>query len=111
MSHRYLPFILALVAIVLVLPSLWSGLLIDDYFHRLILQDGAFFVRYHTAPLSMFDFADGNPERARELMDLGFFPWWTLENIRLKFLRPATVFTHWLDYQLWPDTFCPHASP
>lgn len=42
--------------------------------------------------------------RAVDLMDDGIFPWWTSEEFLLDFARPLSSFTHWVDYQLWPDS-------
>jgi hypothetical protein len=36
--------------------------------------------------------------------DLGTMPWWSLDQLRISFFRPLSVLTHWLDYQLWPDS-------
>lgn len=105
LSHRYLPFVLSLLAMALALPSLWAGLLADDFTQRNILLGTPFAAKFFGSPLAMFDFVDGNPERTRELMDIGFMPWWSLENVRVTFWRPLTSLTHWLDYRLWPDYF------
>jgi hypothetical protein len=105
LSHRYLPLVLALLAMALALPSLWAGLLADDFTQRNILQGTPFAAKFFGSPLAMFDFVDGNPERTRKLMDIGFMPWWSLENVRVTFWRPVTALTHWLDYRLWPDHF------
>lgn len=84
-------------------PALWTGLKVDDLFQRAILTNTPQFADYFDGPMSMFNFTDGDPERAHRFMDLGFLPWWTLDTVRLRFLRPVTVLTHWLDYRLWPN--------
>ena len=98
-----LPVAVVLIALVLTLPSLWTGLQVDDLLQRLVLQRHPLAAVHHGSPMAMFDFADGDPQRAREAMDTGFLPWWTWEKVRLRFCRPAAVLTHWLDYRLWPD--------
>ena len=40
-------------------------------------------------PLDMFAFIDGDPARTRRMMDRGILPWWTFEDARLAFWRPA----------------------
>jgi len=100
-----LPLAVTAIALVLTLPALWSGLWVDDLLQRLVFQEHPLTELHLDSPMAMFDFADGDPERAREAMNMGFLPWWTLENVLLRFCRPVTVFTHWLDYQLWPDSF------
>jgi hypothetical protein len=44
------------------------------------------------------------PDRNAQLMDVGVLPWWTLASARVSFFRPLASLTHWLDYQLWPDS-------
>ncbi len=105
LSKRYLPCILALIAMALALPCLWTGLLTDDYVHRMILQRLPLALEYFRSPLSMFVFLDGNPERTREFIEAGIVPWWTIETVRLAFWRPLSAVTYWLDYRLWPNCF------
>jgi hypothetical protein len=101
--HRRLPVALALLAALLALPSLWVGWVADDYYHQLRLVETPAFAELSGSPMDMFTFADGDPEHVAPLMDIGFWPWWTLPEIKGAFFRPITVITHWLDYQLWPD--------
>src|SRR5205823_5741641 len=46
----------------------------------------------------------GDPERTTRVMDLGFFPWWTYPGLKAEFCQVVTVWTHRLDYWLWPDS-------
>ncbi len=101
--HRRLPLVLAALAILLTLPSLWGGLVADDYHHRLRLIGEREVFGEIGSRLDLFNFAGSNPEQTRHLMDIGFWPWWTAPEIRAAFFRPLTVATHWFDYQLWPD--------
>ncbi len=110
LGWRRLPLAVAALAVVLGAPALWTGLQVDDYLARVIMMRTPFAEEHYDGPLSMFDFVSGDPERTHALIDLGLLPWWTLENVRLRFFRPITVVTHWLDYQLWPDSaFLMHA--
>lgn len=98
LGHRQLPLWLALFAAGLTLPAMNQSWAADDLIHRQILL---------SYPLEMtlkelFVFA--KPEMNTALMDLGLFPWWTAENLRVAFFRPVAAFTHWIDYQLWPDS-------
>jgi len=96
---------LALTAsLVLCAPALFTGLQIDDLFHRAKLHPGGPSLEKYGSPDTIFDFAGGDPETTREIMDLGLFPWWTDPNLKLSFWRPVTEWTHKLDYALWPDT-------
>ena len=103
LAHRYLPLWAAMLAIVLTLPALRVGLLLDDYLHRTMLPGG---LRYEGLPpllMGMFRFLDGDPHRTLQIMDYGVLPWWTVPEIRGAFWRPAAALTHWLDYRLWPQ--------
>ncbi|NIA12875.1 MAG: hypothetical protein GWP08_02250, partial [Nitrospiraceae bacterium] len=102
-AHRRFPVAVAVLAMALASPSLWFGLRVDDHLQRLRMKATSYALDNHGSAWSMFDFADGDPERTRKLKDLGFMPWWTLDTIRLRFLRPVAVFTHWIEYRLWPD--------
>ena len=102
LSHPRLPWFLAALATVLALPSLWVGLLLDDYWHYAVFRDVPI-LSEQSGPLEMFSFVKGDPEHTRTLIDLGVCPWWTNEDLRLSFWRPVTALTHWLDYTLWPE--------
>lgn len=99
-----LPLILALLAFALAIPALWSGFLVDDYFHRAAFTQVDGYADLFSRPLMMFSFVDGDPVRTRRLMNLGVAPWWTVDGLLLAFWRPLTALTHWLDYALWPNT-------
>ncbi len=105
LNHPRLPVALALLAIVLTIPSLWTGLQFDDFLQRLVHLESPVVNPSFRSPFRMFDFANGDPDRAQEFMDLGWYPWWTLPNVMLTFWRPVTVLSHMLDYRLWPDNF------
>jgi hypothetical protein len=55
-------------------------------------------------PAEMFRFFRGDPDRTHRIMDRGVFPWWTDPILKAEFLQALTVFTHRLDYVLWPDS-------
>ena len=103
LGHRCLSWSVALIATLLALSSVWTGLLFDDYMQRTVLLGDPVMDRYAGSRFGMFDFADGDPGRTRALMDLGVMPWWAHEKVRLTFCRPVTVLTHLLDYRLWPQ--------
>ena len=103
LSHPRLPVIVALLAVLFTLPSLGNGLNLDDNIHRLILLGDNYLSPRSSSPLNLFCFSDGNVEENIRLMNIGVFPWWTSERLKLVFFRPLSALTHWLDYQLWPD--------
>ena len=104
LMKRRLPVILALVAMALVVPSLGSGWVMDDHFHRLKLTGSERFPVLFDGSWDMFRFMDGDVERTRHMMDLGSIPWWTYPEIVAQFWRPITTLTHKLDYLLWPES-------
>jgi hypothetical protein len=84
--------------------SLDTGLAADDYFHKLVLTGTGAIPGIPSDPLDMFVWASGDREQARAYMDVGMTGWWTDPDYAIAFWRPVTVFTHWLDYQLWPGS-------
>jgi len=97
--HRFLTVFVALLGMMLVLPVLWRGWgTMDDTLHRMLLLSS-------TLPQALetqFVFLD--PSVNAQLMDLGVVPWWAFEGVQIAFLRPLASLTHWLDYQLWPNS-------
>lgn len=102
LSHRYWPLVPAVLATVLVLPSLRVGWVMDDHFLRLAAVGAPGVSEAFASPMDMFRLLDGNPERAERLMDIGILPWWTFREVKVAFWRPLAVLTHWLDFRLWP---------
>ena len=97
LAHRRAPWLAAALAMALSLPSLAKGFLVDDWVHR------AMFLRrpgVWSGSANMFAFA---PDLSPTTQDLAF-PWWAAPDLELSFFRPLSGFTHYLDYQLWPDS-------
>jgi hypothetical protein len=93
-----LPLFLALLAVILTLPSLWVGLQFDDY----LLEQS---VRESSSPVSaineMFIFMNGNAQQAHENMNVGTYPWFAVPEGRNAFWRPLSALTHWVDFRFW----------
>jgi hypothetical protein len=104
LTSRLSPLSVAVLAVILTLPSLKAGLIGDDYHHKLLMSGSKSIVKLLDSPIDMFRFFDGNPERIFKLKDYGFLPWWTYENVKGAFWRPLASITHWLDYILWPNS-------
>ena len=104
LTGRFFPFVIAILAIILTLSSLKAGLSYDDYHHKLLMDGSDSPIRLLDSPIDMFNFFDGHPNRTAEIIDYGFFPWWTYEGIKGAFWRPLASITHWLDYILWPNS-------
>ena len=111
------PLAWGLFAIVLMLPTLDSGLFQDDVVHRAkLLKEAGIESRYYGTPLLPLDSgtaagamrdmfgATRSAHDVKTLTDLGLFPWWTSEQLRVSNWRPLTALTHWADYQLFGDT-------
>lgn len=95
---------LVLIGLVLTGPALWTGYVVDDLYHRATFLGVPGFEIFRQSPFKMFGFVDGDPERTREFVDRGIYPWWTLPDLKLSFWRPLTTLSHALDYALWPDS-------
>ncbi len=95
----------------IVLPVVAVGLLLvatavfepvrDDYFHRQLLT--ADMSAPHAAQ-SLFSFSRSLDDFATLKRD-GYVPWWVSDQLQLNFWRPLAALTHWIDYQLWPDSW------
>ena len=86
------------------MPALGVGWILDDYYHRSVLLPNSPFRELLGTPAEMFRFFRGDPVRTHRIMDIGVFPWWTDPILKAEFLQALTVFTHRLDYALWPDS-------
>jgi len=102
-SSPRLPLFVTVAAVLLVLPSLWSGFQLDDIFQRYFLLGNEKVGGGTMFPTDLFNFLDGDPASVALLRDAGVIPWWTYDHLRLSFWRPLSALTHWLDYALWPD--------
>lgn len=100
--HRRMPWIAALIAVLLCLPAVWTGLNGDDYFHRSLLEQVDEFARRSHPILDLFVFVPDD-DRRDWMFETGFLPWWADPELNIGFLRPVTAATHVLDHTLWPD--------
>ncbi len=91
-----IPRVAAAVAAVLLVPSLFTGLALDDYVHRLRAV-GALPVG---SRLDLFTFCDAQTKSLGRAM--GLIPWFAHPALHLAFLRPLTSLTHFVDYNVWP---------
>lgn len=103
LSSDWAPLKLAILGVILAAPSLWVGLVLDDFAHRAAFLGTSQVSGFMVNPWLMFTFTDGNPEHTQAARETGFFPWWTSDTILLNFWRPVTAFTHLIDYTLWPN--------
>ncbi len=103
LAHPWLILFLVILALLLNIQSLWTGLWFDDFSHRMFMLDLTPFGSRAWKIFSAYNFIDTNPATNRFLMEIGLLPWWTPLDFRLSFLRPLSSMSIWLDYQLWPD--------
>jgi hypothetical protein len=98
------PLIVAALSVLLALPALGAGWIMDDYYHRAVMLPNSPFRELLGPPSEMFRFFRGDPVRTGRVMDVGVFPWWTDPTLKAEFLQAITVLSHRLDYALWPDS-------
>jgi hypothetical protein len=89
------------VAVLLTLPTLTLGFMIDDFSHRLMLDRKVVFPGGQRAIWDLFRFQDSDRGTFHELMTSGIAPWWTVPDFRLAFFRPLTSLLHAVDYTLF----------
>lgn len=102
-SARTATWCCIVLALCLLSPALWTGLVADDYLHELMLRDDPGLRGLSHRPLDLFRFADGRPGTVSALTNEGVFPWWADPKVLLAFFRPLSSFTHFIDHSLWPS--------
>jgi hypothetical protein len=113
LEHRRLPAILAIGAIIVMLPALKVGLVADDLVQRAVelrpdqlparMQDTGMPQNSGSLGTVLHDLFPGITRMA-QAKDYGVLPWWAPDDLHLGLWRPLTAFTHWLDYRFFPDS-------
>lgn len=116
LAHRHLPTVLALGAILVMVPALKTGLFADDLMQRSVeLHPSQLPPRMHetgnpvdsgsfgTVLFDLFGF-NRDPQYLALAKNYGTLPWWTPADFHLSLCRPVAAFTHWLDYRFFPDS-------
>jgi len=120
LEHRRLAIILSVLGVAATLPALRSGLLNDDLHHWAVLA-GASQVGDDLSNLGISaeesgrlstaiseQFAPTDPKwNFAALKNYGALPWWTYDGLWVRFWRPLSSLTHWIDYRLFGT--CPAA--
>lgn len=80
------------------IPCFFGGFSSDDLAQRLVLEGRV--AGYSLSPLELYDFT---PPRfpAQKLIDAGMFPWFASPELSLRFLRPVSSASLWLDHVLF----------
>ena len=100
LSHPRASWAIAALALLLLLPALGNGLVLDDYYHREAVQHGRGYLDEPRHPLDLFNFFPA--EESAVGRSSGMWPWWS-SPLAVSFFRPLSAVTHWLDYALWPE--------
>ncbi len=100
------PRVAWLLGMLLVLPTFAVGFLHDDTVHRVILEGSS--PELVEPPWALYDFTPTHSVVSR-FLHMGAFPWWTDPDLELRFFRPLSSLSLWLDYALaGRSTFVPH---
>ena len=90
-----------LAAVVLMLPSLFNGMLGDDYFIRAAVLQNTGIPCVPRTPVNAFTFSSGDPGDVKQGIETGLYPWWTHPRRKMSFFRPLPALTHWVDFKLF----------
>jgi hypothetical protein len=96
--HPWLLVLLIVAGVAYHLPSLRWGFAWDDYVHQMMLRD--LVPGRHVAPWDLYGFGE-TPAPGEPLFETGMFPWWSPPDLKLRFFRPVTSLSIWLDHQVW----------
>ena len=101
-GHHGYPWLPVGAAVLLALPSLWTGFQADDWALR------AAALQAETVPGVIPDrwqpfMLDGDGDVYAHLVDYGWLPWWTDSEMRTKHMRFIPLFTHAIDFTCWPE--------
>jgi hypothetical protein len=99
LARRHARLEIAGLAIVLLLPTVWGGLSIDDFFHRLVVEHK---IGVPIGGLDIFDFISDSPIQRARFLETGLYPWWMGAHTQVNYWRPVAALTHFVDYALWP---------
>lgn len=102
-SRWSLPFI-AMLGVILNLPDLGNRLMGDDF-----LQWSQLTAKSPASPpigslFGLFALVSGGADDVQAMKDSGRLLWTAADTLHMSFWRPVSEFSHWLDYQLWPDS-------
>src|ERR1700722_7365460 len=86
LSSRHARFEIAGLALVLLLPTVWSGLTIDDFFHRLVVEHK---LGVPIPRIDVFDFVSNDPAQRARFQETGVYPWWMGLHTQVSYWRPV----------------------
>lgn len=94
LASRYFPWLAAMLAMLLVSGSLWTGLQYDDYLLREKTLGSPLFMPGDS--WNLFSFTPTFTQK-----QYGIFPWFTAPDLHINFFRPLPSLTHTLDFKFW----------
>lgn len=98
LAHRRAPLYAALLALLLLSPSLAGGFLLDDYSFQLTLHPSTQAAGLGRAGWDLFNFEDGRGDHFARALARGIWPWWTAPDFRLAFIRPLSSSLHAFEF-------------
>ena len=100
LAHPRTIWVCALLCMILSLPSLGVGRVIDDIAHKHMLEADNFISR---APYDLYSFMPDSETFRKDAIDEGILPWFSDPDIHVEFFRPISSLTLYLDHLLWPE--------
>ena len=98
LQQPYAGLMIALIGIALVLPSLFAGLLADDFGHIALMAEPDLLQQPQKPSVShLFSFIDNNPAKREQQYAYSLAPWWSAD-FSVNFFRPLAEFFHLLDF-------------
>lgn len=89
---------IALLSVLLLLPSFGIGFLLDDYMLLAAVEDR---LAGRGPEDGLFTFITGDPARTGELARRGLYPWWIQDDVRFAFFRPLSSALVRLDHAVF----------
>lgn len=105
MASPRLSLVLVGTAIVLAVPTLWTGFYQDDFVARYIFDDtleGA--QDLYRAYSGGYGISNGVPADNHWQAEAGHAPWWIYPQLKMALFRPMSQWTHILDVRLWTSS-------
>jgi hypothetical protein len=102
--HSKLPWILAAISGVLLLPTLWLGFHLDDYVHRYLFSHLPGAADLRRAYQSPFGIANGDVADNRWQAEQGYAPWWIHPRLLISLYRPLSEYSHAIDARFFADS-------
>jgi hypothetical protein len=95
----------ALIGVFLALSAVGPYFVFDDYVLGLAVRGDPKVDGLMSGRWDLFGFTTGEAAMNRKLMAQGLMlPWWSDEQLEIRFYRPLSSLFHRLDFALWPDS-------